>query len=60
MHQQLLKKIDEIKNHVRGLEDDSVTTASLDSLYDKLIELEELVYEHLSTEGGDEDTDYYD
>lgn len=59
MNQELLKLIDKIKNNVRDLDDDGVTHALIDKIYDQLTELEDIIYQHEES-AEDDDSVYYE
>lgn len=56
---QLLKLIDSIKENVRSLDDDGITHATIDIIYEQLTEMEDIIYEN-DNSSGDEENDYYE
>lgn len=58
MNQSLLKLINQIKDDIRSLDDEGISHPIIDSMYEKLTELEDMVYEQDNT--NSEDADYYE
>lgn len=58
MTQRLLKLINQIKEEFRDLDDEGISHPIIDSIYEKLSELEDVLYEH--DESADEQEDYYE
>lgn len=55
----LLKLIDTIKEDVRSLDDYDISHPKIDSIYEQLIELEDILYENENSSDSEEN-DYYE
>lgn len=58
MTQQLLKLINQIKDDVRSLDDEGISHPTIDSIYEQLTELEDIIYEQ--EESGNDQEDFYE
>lgn len=58
MTQKLLKLINQIKDEFRELDDEGVSHPKIDFIYEKLTELEDILYEY--DESSDQQEDYYE
>lgn len=58
MTQQLLKLINQIKDDVRSLDDEGISHPTIDSIYEQLTELEDIIYEQ--EESGNDQQDFYE